>query len=224
MLTEKIRERINPLLKSKSGVFWAGIVLVAMSALLLLLTFFPVIKEEIAYWFSAKNKNVISLTREEASAKNLPSDKVIYPVDENFSLIIPKISANTKIIDNVDWQNSREYQAALTKGVAHAKGTAYPGEDGNVFIFSHSGGDFFETSRYNAVFYLLNKMEKGDEIDVYYQSKKIPYLVKETKVVGADEVKYLEDTPGQKTLTLMTCWPAGTDWKRLVVIAELAPQ
>ena len=197
---------------------------VAMSVFLLVATFFPVTKEEVGYWFSAKNKNVVSMTRGEAGAENFSQNNVIYPVDENFGLVIPKISANAKVVDNVDWQNSKEYQSALTKGVAHAKGTAYPGEDGNVFIFSHSGGDFYEASRYNAVFYLLNKMEKGDEIDAYYQGKKIPYLVSETKIVRADEVGYLEDTSGQKTLTLMTCWPAGTDWKRLIVIANLAPQ
>jgi LPXTG-site transpeptidase (sortase) family protein len=223
MFIEKIREKINQRLSQKSRIFWAGIVLVAMSALLLLLTFFPVVKEEATYLFSAKDKNTISMTREEASAENISPSDVIYPMDENFGLVIPKISANAKVIDNVDWQNSKEYQVALTKGVAHAKGTSYPGEEGNVFIFSHSGGDFYEASRYNAVFYLLNKMEKGDEIDAYYQGKKITYLVSETKIIGADEVKYLDGTPGQKTLTLMTCWPAGTDWKRLIVIAELAP-
>ena len=54
----------------------------------------------------------------------------------------------------------------MSEGVAQAKGTAVPGEEGNVFIFSHSGSDFYQADRFNAVFYLLDKLGKGDQIDL----------------------------------------------------------
>jgi LPXTG-site transpeptidase (sortase) family protein len=103
--------------------------------------------------------------------------------------------------------------------VAHAKGTGLPGEGKNIFIFAHSTADFFEANRYNAVFYLLSKMENGDEIYLFYKNQKYRYKVSDKKTVKADEAKYLDKDAGDQ-LTLMTCWPPGTTMKRLIVIAS----
>lgn len=210
--------------KFLSWIRKAGTVFIVVSVLVLLFTFFPIIKEEIKYQFSPINNNALVATKEEAG-KNLNDDtikekNVTYPVDEEFGIVIPKISANAKVIVDVDWQDSTVYQRALTKGVAHAAGTAHPGENGNIFIFSHSGVDFYEAARYNAEFYLLNKLSAGDEIYLFYKKQKFVYKVAEQKIVAPENVEYLTGDKTKKTLTLMTCWPAGTTLSRLVVIAE----
>lgn len=148
--------------------------------------------------------------------------KEIIPLDKDFGVVIPRISANAKIIPNVDPFNEKVYQVALTRGVAHAKGTTVPGKEGNVFLFSHSSVNFYEANRYNSIFYLLDKLTEGDEIDLYYLNAKFKYVVTEKKVVDATDVKYLQGPATEKTVTLMTCWPAGTSWKRLLVIGTLA--
>lgn len=210
--------------KYLSWIRTAGTVLVVVSVLVLLFTFFPVIKEEVKYQFLPKNDAAIIVNQETAkqilSGNEKLSNDVIYPVDDDFGIIIPKISANASVVPDVDWQDSNIYQRALTKGVAHAVGTAHPGEAGNVFIFSHSGVDFYEANRYNALFYLLNKLAPGDEIDIFYQKQKFVYRVAEQKIVAPENVEYLIGDKTKKTLTLMTCWPAGTTLRRLVVIAE----
>lgn len=202
--------------------YWMGIFLIVVSVLFLMWSFYPVLLEESRYYLGGKNDEVIVVTQKEASA--LPAETInknlLTPVDEGFGIVIPKILANTKVIADVDPNNSVEYQRALAKGVAQAKGSVDPGEEGNIFIFSHSGVDFYEANRYNAVFYLLNKLEKGDEVLLFYQGEKIAYAVREKKIVGAEEVQYMKSKPGERIVTLMTCWPAGTDLKRLVVIAE----
>ena len=104
--------------------------------------------------------------------------------------------------------------------MAHAKGTAYPGQKGNVYLFAHSTDAFYNVGRYNAVFYLIGKLENGDEIDIYYKDQKIVYEVYEKKVVGADDIKYLGNLGDRNTLTLQTCYPPGTTLKRLVVVAS----
>lgn len=142
------------------------------------------------------------------------------PIDTDFGIVIPKIGANAKVIADVNPFNSNEYQRALAQGVAHARGSSLPGEPGNVFIFSHSSANFYEAGRYNSIFYLLNKLEPGDEIKLYYQGQPLIYRVSETKIVPAGAVNYLKSGSGEQTLTLMTCWPAGTTLKRLLVIAK----
>lgn len=201
-----------------------GIALVAVSVFVLALTFLPVIFEEAKYQFLPKHEDAAVLTQE--AAKQLPASDtqemqdVIYPVDEEFGIVIPKLSANAPVIADVDWRDSAVYQRALTKGVAHAQGTSYPGMPGNIFIFSHSGVDFYEANRYNALFYLLNKLVPGDEIYLFYKRQKFTYEVTEQKTVSPENVEYLKGDPGKQTLTLMTCWPAGTTLSRLIVIAD----
>lgn len=217
---------MNPFSKNNSLdlVRKAGIALIALSALIVFLTFYPVFKEEAKYQLLPKHKDVAVITQEEAQQQTQagaqPESDVVYPVDEDFGIVIPKISANARVIADVDWQDANVYQRALTEGVAHAAGTAYPGMSGNVFIFSHSGVDFYEANRYNALFYLLNKLVPDEEIYVFYKGQKFVYRVSEKKIVSPEQVEYLAGDPAKKTLTLMTCWPAGTTLKRLIVVAD----
>lgn len=191
--------------KSSRKFILAGVALILTGLAVFYLTFSPVIKEEVRYTLTPPK-----------------TDKTLVPLDPSFDIIIPKIGANAKVVPNVDPYNEPVYQRALTQGVAHAKGTSLPYQNGNVFIFAHSAGNFYEANRFNAVFYLLTKLEKGDEIDVYYQNTKYRYEVTDKKLVDPAEVSYLTGSKTDKTLTLMTCWPAGTTLKRLIVLAKLS--
>ncbi len=166
-------------------------------------TYSPVIKAEINYRLNKNNNNYLE----------------IKPIDSNFSIIIPKINANAKVVQNVNPYKSNEYQKALTQGVAHASGSATPDQKGNVFIFAHSATNWYQASQYNAVFYLLNKLEKGDNITVYFDNTPYNYSVDQIKFVNSDEIDYLSTNQNSNQLTLMTCWPPGTTLKRLIIIA-----
>ncbi len=205
-----------------SGLSWLGFFLIILAGLLALLIFYPVIKEEIGYLVLPKNLTWTVTTQKELNRiqNENPKARALVPVDENFGIIIPKISANASVVPQVDSQNPAVYQKALTRGVAHARNTALPNENGNIFIFAHSSADFWEASKYNAIFYLLSKLEKGDKIYLFYQGRKYTYTVSEKKTVEATNTSYLENQTSGNQLTLMTCWPPGTTLKRLVVIAR----
>ena len=210
--------------KMNKIIFWLGFSLMGLGIVIILGIFFPIIKEELKYSFSSPELKQVAVVSESKITwtKNEDSKmKIVTPVDEEFGIVIPKILANAKVIPEVDHQDSHIYQQALTKGVAHAKGTPFPNEEGNVFLFAHSGADLLEANRYNAVFYLLSKLEAGDGIYLFYKGEKYHYEVEERKTVGANEVSYLEDKSPEKKLTLMTCWPAGTTLKRMIVVAKL---
>jgi LPXTG-site transpeptidase (sortase) family protein len=201
----------------------AAKILILSGIIILAVIYFPLVKEQVKYWFSSKSHEVIILGKNEAinlTRENKPERKIIFPIDEEFGIVIPKISANAKIVAEVDSNDSRIYQKALAEGVAQAKGSAFPGEKGNVFIFAHSGVNFSEAVRYNAVFYLLNELQNDDEIFVFYKGQKFTYQVTEKKTVKAEDVQYIKGNQNKKTLTLMTCWPAGTTLRRLIVIGE----
>lgn len=146
--------------------------------------------------------------------------EVIVPKDPEFSIVIPKLGANSNILANIDPGNEQIYLDALHKGVAHAAGTGFPGENRHIYLFAHSTNTFSNVSRYNAIFYLLYKLENQDEIDIYYRGARYKYHVIGKKIVDPSEVGYLTRTTPGEFLTLQTCWPPGTVAKRLLIFAD----
>lgn len=200
---------------------YAGILLLILGVGFLLLTYFPFLK---TYWkYKTEKTNTIpsveisSNTNPMTTAINKETDIVF--VDQNFGLYIPKINANAKVIPNVDPYNPSVYKAALAKGIAHAKGTSFPNESGNVFLFAHSAVNFYEQRKYNIYFYLLDELKPNDPIYVSYQGIIYSYKVKEINHVDPTDTKYLGNYLNEDTLTIMSCWPVGTNWKRIIVTA-----
>jgi len=146
-------------------------------------------------------------------------EEVIIPVDTEFSIVIPKISANSLVEANVDPSNYDGYIDALKKGVAHARGTALPGDSGHMYLFAHSTDNILNVSSYNAVFYLLYKLEPDDRIYIFYKNKKYAYKVIDKSVVDPTQIEYITKQSNKPFLTLQTCWPPGTTLKRLLVFA-----
>lgn len=147
--------------------------------------------------------------------------KTIVPVSTDFGIVIEKIDANAKIIADVDPGKEKEYMKALSEGIAHAKGTAKPPEKGNIYLFSHSVNAPWDVVRYNAVFYLLGKMEVGDRIIIFYQGKRFDYIIFDKIIAAATDTNFLIQNYDQSVLTLQTCDPPGTTLNRLVVRARL---
>lgn len=146
--------------------------------------------------------------------------EVMVPIDTQFGIVIPKIAANSKVIANVDTGDSQSYLEALKGGVAHAAGSAFPGEGGHVYLFAHSTDNIWNVGTYNAVFYLLYKLEVGDEVDIFYQGQRFTYKVTGKEIIDPEQVDYLTRKTDREFITLQTCWPPGTTLKRQLVFAE----
>lgn len=208
---------------------------VLSSILGMFLTFGPAVKNEVVYRYERYKgvKYVVSDTPETISITPTPTDKdtfkdvlgrkkeikILTPTDTDFGIIIPKIAANSRVVPNVEAGDHDSYMEALKIGVAHAKGTYFPGQEGNIYLFAHSTDNFWNVGRYNAVFYLLKELEEGDEIDIYYQGVRHIYLVQEKQIVEPSEVSFLTIPTQTEQLTLQTCYPPGTTLKRLIITA-----
>lgn len=202
-------------------LFKGGLLLAALSLVFFFLIFHPIIRSELRFLLSEREKEAkIVLEDKENGIDKKNNKNVIIPADENFSIVIPKIKANEKIIANVNPFNQGEYLRALKDGIAHAKNSGFPGQKSNVFLFAHSSGNFYQNSRLNTVFFLLNKLENGDRFSIIYQGEIYEYEVFNKKIVAEDEVAYLENGK-EEIATLMTCWPPGTAYKRLLVAGKI---
>lgn len=134
---------------------------------------------------------------------------------------IPKIHAQAPLLLNVDPTNQSIYGEALKHGVAQAKGTYLPGENGRSFLFAHSSGNPIEQTRFNTIFVRLGELKVGDDIEIKRDNKVYKYRVTASKIVSANDTQYLKrsSTPG---IIIQTCWPIGTSLKRLLVFAAPA--
>ena len=148
-------------------------------------------------------------------------EQIIVPKDTDFSIVIPKLAASAKVFPNVDPDNPQEYLPVLQQGIAHAKGSVFPGMPGNVYLFAHSTDNWWDVGRYNAVFYLLHDLSPGDEVVVFFENRRYEYTVSQKFLSDPTDVSQIaRDHNGHEQLVLQTCWPPGTAWKRLYIVAK----
>jgi len=204
-----------------------GTGLTAFAIISFLFAFGPIIQQEVGYYFnkdanSEENGNYETLVDTSRAEETLEVQKEAesYNVNSYFSVVIPKIGASANITANVDATNKDEYLSALKQGVAHAKGTYFPEQGKRILLFSHSTDSPLNIARYNAVFYLLRKLEPKDLIIVFFADKKYVYEVETKTITDPSDTSWLIDRGDSETLVLLTCDPPGTTWNRLVVEAK----
>ena len=203
--------------------------LIGISAFVLGASVLPLVKLELSYQLNPQSKaearEYFPLTPNYEVAlenkKQLATEEAAkYGVDTDFSIVIPKISAASKVIANVDPANEEIYKAALKNGVAHAKGTKFPGSKGPIYLFAHSTNTLVNVSRYNAVFYLVKELEPEDQIIIFFAGLKYSYQVTEKIITTPEDLSLIKDGSSSERLILQTCWPPGTTLKRMMIVAE----
>lgn len=110
----------------------------------------------------------------------------------------------------------------LNKSLIHYGGTGLPGEYGTAVIFGHSVlPQFYNPTNYKTIFSTLPTMKIGDEVFVKYDGVEYRYVVYEMLVTEANDLTPLTQRFDDSYITLITCVPPGTYWKRLNVRARL---
>lgn len=202
--------------------------LIVASIVLLLMTVGPIIRLQAGEWWRQSRTQITGKAAEpeikESLLDTVRKPEEIPPEEKQFQLLIPKIGVNTKVFANIDAGNEKIYEVALKKGVAHAIGSGLPGEanitNKSVYIFGHSTNNAWNIERYNALFYNLKDLKPGDEIIVWFWGKEYRYKVESVKKTDPLDLTYLQPQTDKEQLILQTCWPPGTTWKRLLVIAN----
>uniref|UniRef100_A0A7C4TJF9 Sortase n=1 Tax=candidate division WWE3 bacterium TaxID=2053526 RepID=A0A7C4TJF9_UNCKA len=141
-------------------------------------------------------------------------------VPEFYYLTIPKLGIKNAKVE------SRPKNLDPDKALGHYAGSSFPGESGNAFIYGHSVlPAFYNPRNYKSIFSTLSSLDVGDQFTIEYNNKTYKYAVEGKKTLKPDEVDPLATFKpsylNESTVTLMTCSPAGTKLKRLLVYASL---
>ncbi len=202
--------------------FFPSIVLLGFVMFLfwLLIVFVPVLFVEVKYQLKQAFANLGFTTSGSFFKPNTENFTIIGNTSKNkeYGIIVPKLGLDEKVIFNVDPNDENQYRQALKEGIAHASSTKYPDENGLGYYFAHSSSPDFKV-QYNAVFYLLNKLEAGDDIYIWHDYKRYRYVVTEKRINRPDDVAFLYDHYEGENIVLQTCWPPGTTKERLLVFA-----
>jgi sortase A len=142
-----------------------------------------------------------------------PQKHVITPVN-TYMLSIPKLKIENALVTIAGDD--------LTSSLVHYGGTGIPGQYGNTVVFGHSTlPQFYSPTNYKTIFSLLPTLKEGDDIRIVYDGVTYNYTVTDLVVHDPPDLSALEQRYDDSYLTLVTCVPPGTYWKRLNVHAKL---
>ena len=129
-------------------------------------------------------------------------------------IIIPTALVDVPILEGVS-------MGQLSRGVCHISQSPSPGEGGNCIIEGHNLAEF-GWWRPQSFFSMLEILDKGTPIYIFYGGKKYIYTVKEKTYKSVNDPKLYDITLGER-LTLITCvstWsPTIYTNKRTVIVA-----
>lgn len=131
-----------------------------------------------------------------------------------YKMSIPQIGIKNANVSTIDTD--------LANHLVNYGGTSIPPEKGNAVVFGHSTlPQLYNEKNYKTVFTNLYKLGVGDEIDVNVNDTIYKYKIEVITVVDPTNTSVLEQNYDDSFLTLITCTPPGTIWKRLVIKARL---
>ena len=153
-------------------------------------------------------------TRSEQEQKWLEKSAEIPRKSQEDWIIIPPALVDAPILEGLSEEN-------LALGVSRVSRSALPGHGGNCIIEGHNLGNF-GWWRPQGPFNMLEVLEKGVRIHIFYKGKKYVYKVTKQNYMNADDPELYDFSPGER-LTLITCtttWDPTIDTdKRTVIVA-----
>lgn len=131
-----------------------------------------------------------------------------------YTISIPKINIKEAAVSTIDTD--------LAKHLVNYQGTSIPGKNGNAVIFGHSTlPQLFNPKDYKTIFSNAYKLKNGDNIYALINGVTYSYKIFKTIVIDPLDTSALEQDYNNSYITLVTCTPPGTIWKRLIIKARL---
>lgn len=233
LINKKQTKNRNKLKKITGGI------IIVFGLGLLLYFFFPVISYNIFY---GKESTIESPIPKYAVVKNDSFGSLISQGIANFStnfydarnwypdikttgkasapiyyLSVPKLNIEDAEVSTTDYD--------LSKHLIQYSGTSIPGENGTAIIFGHSTlPNWFSPKDYKTIFATLYKIKNGDEIKTRVNGAEYVFKVFSVTVTSPEDTNMFSQSFDNSYITIITCTPPGTVWKRLIVRASLVDQ
>jgi sortase A len=136
------------------------------------------------------------------------------PRIDTYALSIPRLNIENAIVSATDDD--------LSIHLVNLGGTALPPDKGNAVVFGHSTlPQLFDPKNYKTIFANAYELKEGDELFTNVSGAIYKYRIYSITVVSPNDTSVLEQDYSDSFLTLITCTPPGTIWKRLIIRSRL---
>ncbi len=160
--------------------------------------------------------SVISGTDYSDASNWFPSykDVNIVTTQTTYLLSIPKINVYNAVVSTADTN--------LNIHLVHYGGTPLPPNNGNAIIFGHSTlPQLFDPKNYKTIFANAHLLQVGDTVTATINGVGYEYKIYQIVIIDPEDTSMLAQDFSDSFITLVTCTPPGTTWKRLVIRARL---
>ena len=201
------------------------IIFVVTFAVVFLLLNYRFVEENVQYVIAPST--IRSDSTLDAAVKLLPISELAakdpVPLPNRATLVIDTLGVRAPLVFGTPDDTDLLY-SALEEGVVHYSSTAKPGEDGVSIVLGHSSAYPWYDGDYGAVFALLSRLKPGDRFYIQYEdNRSYFYEMKDSLVFNpfsSDErLSAMERSPGNN-LILISCYPVGTNYRRIAVRAQ----
>ncbi len=225
-------------IRKKSRVF--GVILIGFGIISILYVFFPMISWQIYFApvFAASNiaipipktTMVTKSSIDTLLSQVNPFQTVDYSNAQNWfptlktSNSTPKISSYTISIPKLNIQNAyvSTVDYDLDNHLVNYGGTAIPAAKGNAVVFGHSTlPQLFNPKNYRTIFANAYKLKSGDLVATTIANITYYYKIYNISVVEPTDTSVFAQNYDDSYLTIITCTPPGTTWKRLVIRSRI---
>ena len=132
----------------------------------------------------------------------------------SYTLSIPALGVNNAFVSTTDYD--------LDKHLVHYGNTPVPSDKGNAIIFGHSTlPQLFNKNDYKTIFANVYTLKLGDEIIAEVNGVSYKYKIFSQVVVNPTDTSVFSQKYDSSYITLVTCTPPGTTWKRLITKAQM---
>lgn len=134
----------------------------------------------------------------------------------SYLLTIPKIQVTDAVVSTVDTN--------LTNHMVQYGSKVTPPETGTAVVFGHSTlPQLYNPKDYKTILAKAYMLKKGDSLIVTVNGVAYTYTIFNIRVVDAEDTSVFMQRVDNSYLTIVTCTPPGTVWKRLVLTARIQP-
>lgn len=135
----------------------------------------------------------------------------------SYTMSIPKLNIKNAVVSTKDYD--------LDKHLINYLGTGIPPENGNAVVFGHSTlPQLFDPNNYKTIFANVYKLTLGDDIFVSINNVSYKYKIFSVSVIDPQDTESVfAQNLDDSYLTIVTCTPPGTIWKRLILKSKLIP-
>jgi sortase A len=215
-----------------------SLVILVLGGVIFAYTFFPIISWQIYFApaFASQNIQAPIPTQNIMSASNIsnaigsvvnnlntdytnasnwyPGYKTENKKHANYTISIPQINIENAKVTNEDMD--------LTKHLVQFNSDTMPPLRGNSIIFGHSTlPQLYDPNNYKTIFANAYKLKVGDKIIVKSENHIHNYKIESVTVVDPKDTSVLAQNFSDSIITIITCTPPGTIWKRLIIKARI---